>query len=135
MIPFVKVSIVDQGDSSNQLLTTKVTNWLRTNGIFVADVIAYDHSMLYSVLEKSESQVVVSLVSNDIMSELVRSHPELGKLASMKKVWFTLQLNDANEGDDMSDFLPEGKAESSSLQVQILEILGSMLFISKYLCR
>lgn len=54
------VAIVDEGEGSS--LTPRVAKYLKSNGIFVAEIVAFDHPLLSKVLIETDAQIILSLV-------------------------------------------------------------------------
>lgn len=55
------VAIVDEGE--NSLFTSRVISLLNTNGVFVSEVIAFEHPLLSKILLESDAKIILSLVS------------------------------------------------------------------------
>ncbi|KAI1702705.1 7 transmembrane sweet-taste receptor of 3 GCPR domain-containing protein [Ditylenchus destructor] len=119
------VAIVDDG---GDLLTSKLTTYLKNEGIHIAEIIAYDHPLLSKTLSESDSQIIVSLVGN----KQLRKGAHVGSLIKTKKIWITLDLdmvgmthNDESKAEDV-DFLV-AKAEkmgwkSDEIKLQLITI-------------
>lgn len=60
------VTIIDGGETDNESLqiTTKVTEVLKQNNIFVSEIIGYNHSLLPKIVIESDAKIIISLVSH-----------------------------------------------------------------------
>ena len=106
------ITIVDEGENSP--LTSRVIKLLKSNGIFVAEIIAFDHPLLSKILLESDAKIILSLVGNQRMKQIKLD----SELLASRKVWTTLILE---ENDLADDFLDNVKP-ASNVHLQLINI-------------
>ncbi|KAK0397948.1 hypothetical protein QR680_002353 [Steinernema hermaphroditum] len=105
------VSIVDTGEDPATL--RRIIDQLKTNDIFVAEVIPFDHPLLVRLIAESDSNVVLSLLSKDQLFETFAQK----ELLTLNKLWVAIPLD--GEGLSAED---QTKILSSGSRMQVISL-------------
>uniref|UniRef100_A0AC35TYQ0 G_PROTEIN_RECEP_F3_4 domain-containing protein n=1 Tax=Rhabditophanes sp. KR3021 TaxID=114890 RepID=A0AC35TYQ0_9BILA len=104
------VTIVDNNDS---LTLRKVLDQLKSNNIYVAEVIAYNHPALKKVFKETDSKIILSLLPKETLITTLHD----SDIVSMAKLWIAIPMDSHQVGKNDFPLIDT----NSNLQVMYIQ--------------